>query len=159
MRVLNHGKEELDIELSDAVYRICGGFGSGTNSSVFLAEEIYKIVEEYPMPMEERIRLADFLSDITAFPKSKFISDLRDPDFPYTTNLADIDEEEKKRVRETVCAEWERANPGYAISFYDEEGNLLCSADCRTRVLIWTGRSCVLTENSRRKDLWQRRHL
>ena len=64
MRVLNHGKEELDIELSDAVYRICGGFGSGTNSSVFLAEEIYKIVEEYPMPMEERNRYADFLSDI-----------------------------------------------------------------------------------------------
>ena len=49
MRVLRHGKESLDIELSDAAYRICGGFGSGTNSSVFLAEEIYKIVEEYQL--------------------------------------------------------------------------------------------------------------
>ena len=106
MRVLRHGKEELDIELSDAVYRICGGFGSGTNSSVFLAEEIYKIVEEYPMPMEERNRLADFLSGVPLFSGDKFISDLRDPDFPYTTNLADINEEEKKRVRETICAEW-----------------------------------------------------
>ena len=95
MRVLRHGKEELDIELSDAVYRICGGFGSGTNSSVFLAEEIYKIVEEYPMPMEERNRLADFLSGVPLFSGDKFISDLRDPDFPYTTNLADIDEGEK----------------------------------------------------------------
>ena len=109
MRVLNHGKESL-IELSDAAYRICGGFGSGTNSSVFLAEEIYKIVEEYPMPMEERNRYADFLSDIPVLSGAKIISDLRNPDFPYTTNLADIDEEEKKRVRETVCAEWERAN-------------------------------------------------
>ena len=95
MRVLRHGKEELDIELSDVVYRICGGFGSGTNSSVFLAEEIYKIVEEYPMPMEERNRLADFLSGVPLFSGDKFISDLRDPDFPYTTNLADIDEGEK----------------------------------------------------------------
>ena len=142
MRVLNHGKEELDIELSDAVYRICGGFGSGTNSSVFLAEEIYKIVEEYPMPMEERNRYADFLSDIPVLSGAKIISDLRNPDFPYTTNLADIDEEEKKRVRETVCAEWERANPGYPISFYDEKGNLLCSADCRTRVLALSD-SCL----------------
>ena len=142
MRVLNHGKEELDIELSDAAYRICGGFGSGTNSSVFLAEEIYKITEEHPMPMERRIRLANILSGVPAFSGDKLISDLRDPDFPYTTNLADIDEEEKKRVRETVCAEWERANPGYAISFYDEEGNLLCSADCRTRVLTLSD-SCL----------------
>ena len=94
MRVLNHGKESL-IELSDAAYRICGGFGSGTNSSVFLAEEIYKIVEEYPMPMEERNRYADFLSDIPVLSGAKIISDLRDPDFPYTTNLADIDEGEK----------------------------------------------------------------
>ncbi len=73
MRVLNHGKEELDIELSDAVYRICGGFGSGTNSSVFLAEEIYKIVEEYPMPMEERtglrisFRVFRFFQEINLF--------------------------------------------------------------------------------------------
>ena len=122
MRVISLGKENLDIELSVASYRICGdlGGGTGTGFSAF-AEQIYKIVEEYPMPMEERNRYADFLSDIPAFSGDKFISDLRDPDFPYTTNLADIDEEEKKRVRETVCAEWERANPGYPISFYNEE--------------------------------------
>ena len=143
MRVISLGKENLDIELSDAAYRIFGdlGGGTGTGFSAF-AEQIYKIVEEYPMPMEERSRYADFLSNIPAFSGDKFISDLRDPDFPYTTNLADIDEEEKKWVRETVCAEWERANPGYAISFYDEEGNLLCSADCRTRVLTLSD-SCL----------------
>ena len=115
MRVIDLGKEKLDIELSDAAYRICGAVGGSAGFSAF-AEEIYKIVEEYPMPMEERSRYADFLSDIPAFSGDKFISDLRDPDFPYTTNLADIDEEEKKRVRETVCAEWERANPGYPLS-------------------------------------------
>ena len=87
------------------------------------------------MPMERRNQAGEYSFGVPGFSVDKFISDLRDPDFPYTTNLADIDEEEKKWVRETVCAEWERANPGYAISFYDEEGNLLCSADCRTRVL------------------------
>ena len=136
MRVISLGKENLDIELSVASYRICGdlGGGTGTGFSAF-AEQIYKITEEHPMPMERRIRLANILSGVPAFSGDKLISDLRDPDFPYTTNLADINEEEKKRVRETICAEWERANPGYPISFYDEEGNLLCSADCRMRVL------------------------
>ena len=106
------------------------------NTSVFLAEEIYKIVEEYPMPMEERNQLADRLSGIPAFAGDKFISNLRNPEFPYTTHLADIDGREKQWVREAVCAEWERANPGYDISFYDEEGNLLCKADNRIKNLI-----------------------
>ena len=96
MRVISLGKENLDIELSVASYRICGdlGGGTGTGFSAF-AEQIYKIVEEYPMPMEERNRYADFLSDIPVLSGAKIISDLRDPDFPYTTNLADIDEGEK----------------------------------------------------------------
>ena len=60
MRVIDLGKEKLDIELSDAAYRICGAVGGSAGFSAF-AEEIYKIVEEYPMPMEERSRYADFL--------------------------------------------------------------------------------------------------
>ena len=100
MRVIRLGREKLDIELSGAAYRICGGFGRGESSSVFLAEEIYKIVEEYPMPMEERNQLADRLSGIPAFAGDKFISNLRNPEFPYTTNLADIDGREKQWVRE-----------------------------------------------------------
>ena len=88
------------------------------------------------MPMEERNQLADRLSDIPAFAGDKFISNLRNPEFPYTTHLADIDGREKQWVREAVCAEWERANPGYDISFYDEEGNLLCKADNRIKNLI-----------------------
>lgn len=135
MRVISLGRENLDIELSGIAYRICGGFGRGESSSVFLAEEIYKIVEEYPMPMEERNQLADHLSGIPAFTGDKFISNLRNPEFPYTTNLADIDCREKQWVMETVCAEWEQANPGYDISFYDEKGNLLCEADNRMKVL------------------------
>lgn len=142
MRVISLGRENLDVELSGTAYRICGGFGRGESSSVFLAEEIYKIVEEYPMPMEERNQLADRLSGIPAFAGDKFISNLRNPEFPYTTNLADIDGREKQWVRETVCAEWERANPGYDISFYDEEGNLLCKADNRMKVLI-ISHSCL----------------
>ena len=94
------------------------------------------------MPMEERNQLADRLSGIPAFAGDKFISNLRNPEFPYTTNLADIDGREKQWVRETVCAEWERANPGYDISFYDEEGNLLCKADNRMKVLIISN-SCL----------------
>ena len=135
MRVISLGRENLDIELSGIAYRICGGFGRGESSSVFLAEEIYKIVEEYPMPMEERNQLADHLSGIPAFTGDKFISNLRNPEFPYTTNLADIECREKQWVMETVCAEWEQANPGYDISFYDEKGNLLCEADNRMKVL------------------------
>ena len=96
MRVISLGKENLDIELSVASYRICGdlGGGTGTGFSAF-AEQIYKITEEHPMPMERRIRLANILSGVPAFSGDKLISDLRDPDFPYTTNLADIDEGEK----------------------------------------------------------------
>ena len=93
MRVISLGKENLDIELSVASYRICGdlGGGTGTGFSAF-AEQIYKITEEHPMPMERRIRLANILSGVPAFSGDKLISDLRDPDFPYTTKLADIDE-------------------------------------------------------------------
>lgn len=36
MKVISHGKENLDVELSGNAYRICGGFGMGENYSVFL---------------------------------------------------------------------------------------------------------------------------
>lgn len=141
MRVISLGKENLDVELSGNAYRICGVLGGGTGFSGF-AGKIYKIVEEYPMPMERRNKLADMLSKIPAFDDDQFISNLRDPEFPYTTNLADIGDEEKQWVRETVCEEWERTNPGYDIDFYDEEGNLLCKAESRTRALILSS-SCL----------------
>lgn len=32
MRVISLGRENLDIELSDTAYRICGGFGRGESS-------------------------------------------------------------------------------------------------------------------------------
>ena len=38
MRVISLGRENLDVELSGTAYRICGGFGRGESSSVFLAE-------------------------------------------------------------------------------------------------------------------------
>lgn len=60
----------------------------------------------------------------------------------YEGDLSELDGQEKLWVREKVCEEWERTNPGYDIAFYDEEGNLLCRADHKMRVLT-VSRSCL----------------
>ena len=111
MRVVRHGKEDLEIELSGVNYYFWGGFGRGEtwDSSVFLVVDICKVVEEYS------------------------------PDVPDTPRLADIDEQEKQWVRETVCAEWGKDGSKYTsrcdISFYDKNGNFLCTNDNRINVL------------------------
>ena len=112
MRVIRLGRENLDVELSGTAYRICGAIGGGTGFSAF-AEEIYKIEErEQSVPVGER------------------------------PVLSELDGQEKLWVREKVCEEWERTNPGYDIAFYDEEGNLLYRADHKMRVLT-VSRSCL----------------
>ena len=118
MRVIRHSREDLEIELAGTNYYLFGSFGNGEtwDSSVFLVTEIDKIVED----------------------KKENLSDL---EIPCTSRLADIDEKEKQWVRDTVCTNWQNDDSGYNlsshfdISFYDKEGNFLCTNANRINVL------------------------
>ena len=120
MKILDRGREHIDIEIGERVYRLGGVL---SNDSISILTKWISLVVEESTPMSEREK-KEFLDGIDKSKSSnkEFVAWLSDPATVINTKLQDISEQERMYVIETVCEEW--SDDKCPIYFTDDNYNL-----------------------------------
>lgn len=116
MRIIDIGKENVDIEINSKTYRLSGELYK--DGFVAFASRISLILSESaPMSMEERLQIASTTEKLSPKP---FIDWLKNPNGLIPTKLIDINEDEKNMVMEAIYQEGDVHN--FPIHFiHDKE--------------------------------------
>jgi hypothetical protein len=122
MKILDGGKEHLDVEIDGKAYRLSGQLDA--NEFTAFADRTALLTQaNEAMDMSERMELA--AKSEPSSPKD-FTDWLRNQDVQIVTNLQPLDEQEKKRVMQAVCDKW--IDKTFSIYFYDGNSRLLCKS-------------------------------
>ena len=120
MKVIDLGKEQIDIEIQGSNYRLsgeisCKGFTAWENGITRIG------LESVPISINERMKLASNMQPSTS---EEFISWLKDPAVSINSNLGELTTVERETVMKKVCKEWDDTN--LEITFVDKQGKFLC---------------------------------
>ena len=119
MRILDIGKETVDIEINNKVYRLSGELYK--DGFIALASQMALVSSKsMPMSMEKRLKIAPSAEELS--PQS-FVDWLKNSNKLILTELIDISEDEKNYVMNKICEEWE--NVKCPIYFSDDDYNII----------------------------------
>lgn len=122
MKIINLGKENLDIEIQGCNYRLSGEIAN--EGFIAYANQTTRIgIDSIPISMNDRMELASHMEKSTP---EEFILWLKDPSVSINTNLVEMEENEKEVIMKRICNEWK--DPNLSIIFVDNKGFV-----CRTR--------------------------
>ena len=121
MKILDRGREHLNIEIGEKIYRLVGEL---SNDSICIFKKYITLVVAVSTPMSESRKKETLdLLDKSKLGNKEFVAWLSDPATVIDTNLQDISEQERMYVIETVCNEWyEDKCPIY---FIDDNYNVI----------------------------------
>ena len=118
MNIIDIGKESLDIEIDNEIYRLSGenesnGFIAWVSQTTLLAKN------QIQMSFDERKKLSHNMVNSTP---TQFTALLNDNSISIRTNLIELDEANKHKIMEIICKAW---TENFKITFLDDNHNIV----------------------------------
>jgi hypothetical protein len=123
LNIIDIGKENLDIEIDNRIYRLSGeneinGFIAWVSQTALLTKN------HAEMPFDEREKLSRAMAKSTPI---QFTAWLNDKAASISSNLIELDETSKHQVMERICEAWAE---NFKITFLDDSHNIVGIAGC-----------------------------